>query len=93
MSKRIHLLAVAATTVASAATIAASMPATSADYTPTKLAAANYELTALSAPLVAANAAGPVSTIFSFSVGNGADAPADCPGTACNGGNAGILWG
>ncbi len=35
----------------------------------------------------------PVLSLIGIFIGNGADAPANCTGAACNGGNAGILFG
>src|SRR5882757_1566376 len=53
---------------------------------PTKLAAALVSPTA-------GPAANPISALIGIFIGNGADAAADCTGAACNGGNAGLLFG
>jgi len=44
--------------------------------------------------LASTNATGdPVKTVIGFFIGNGADAAADCTGSACNGGNGGLFLG
>ena len=48
---------------------------------------------AAAAPNLAPPGPDPISALIGFFIGNGADAAADCVGDACNGGNAGILFG
>jgi hypothetical protein len=42
---------------------------------------------------IAASAYYPVSSLIAVFIGNGTNAPANCTGAACNGGNAGLLIG
>lgn len=65
--------------------------------TPNTLATALAEPTELAAPTVLATSAAtdpdPISALIGIFIGNGADAPADCTGDACNGRNGGLLFG
>ena len=74
----------AATSLSAASTLANATAATSTG---------TSKLLALVSGIASAAAANPIGGLISFFVGNGADAAADCTGSACNGGNGGIFFG
>jgi hypothetical protein len=58
--------------------------------TPAPLAAA---LTSIGSAGAADPPSGPIASLIGIFIGNGTNAPANCTGAACNGGNAGLLIG